>query len=66
MFAAVLEFKVFDREKGDRTLEDTAKRARKQIDEKVYDADLLSRGIPKDAIRRYGFGFRGKEVVIVP
>ena len=66
LFAAVLEFKVFDREKGDRTLEDTAKRARKQIDEKVYDADLLSRGIPKDAIRRYGFGFRGKEVVIVP
>lgn len=65
IFAAVLEFKVFDAENGDKELGDTARRARKQIDEKSYDSDLLSRGIPSDAIRRYGFGFRGKEVVIV-
>lgn len=63
--AAILEFKVFDKAKGDRKLRDTADRARKQIDEKAYDADLLSRGIPTGKIRKYGFGFRGKEVIIV-
>ena len=63
--AAILEFKVFDKAKGDRKLRDTADRARKQIDEKAYCADLLSRGIPMERIRKYGFGFRGKEVIIV-
>ena len=63
-FAAVLEFKVFDEKKGDTDLTDTCGRARKQIDEKGYDADLRSRGIPSAMIRRYGFGFRGKDVMI--
>lgn len=61
---AILEFKVFDAGEGDKTLCDTAARARKQIDEKAYDADLLARGFSGDSIRKYGFGFRGKEVVI--
>lgn len=61
---AILEFKVFDAGEGDKTLCGTAARARKQIDEKAYDADLLARGFSGDSIRKYGFGFRGKEVVI--
>ncbi|MDO4804645.1 MAG: AAA family ATPase [Lachnospiraceae bacterium] len=63
-FAAILEFKVFDKSKGDQSPEDTALRARTQIEEKAYDAELLARGIPANAIRKYGLGFRGKEVVI--
>ena len=30
-----------------------------------YDAELIDYGIRPDRIRKYGFGFRGKEVVIV-
>lgn len=62
--AFILEFKVFSEKEGDVILADTAKRARKQIDEKKYDTDLLSRGFPPDAVAKYGFGFRGKEVLI--
>ena len=62
--AFILEFKVFSEKEGDVILADTAKRARKQIDEKKYDTDLLSRGFPPDAVEKYGFGFRGKEVLI--
>lgn len=64
-FAAILEFKVFDESTGDRNLNDTARRARKQINEKAYYTDLLARDIPSAVIRKYGFGFRGKEVAIV-
>ena len=65
MFAAVLEFKVFDKNKGDRDTKDTARRARNQIEEKAYDTELLAEGVPSDCIRKYGFGFCGKEVVIL-
>ena len=64
-YAAILEFKVFDKAEGDKNLRDTARRARSQIDDKAYDADMLARGIYSHTIRRYGFGFCGKEVVIV-
>ena len=64
-FAAILEFKVFDKEKGDTSLTDTARRARKQIDENAYDADLLAEGFATEQIRKYGFGFKGKDVCIV-
>ena len=63
--AYLLEFKVFSKEEGDKTLEDTAARARNQIDEKNYDADLLSKGFSDKNIHKYGLGFRGKEVLIV-
>lgn len=64
-FACLMEFKVFDNKEGDKSLEDTARRALRQIGEKAYDAELLGKGIPKNRIRRYGFGFRGKEVRIL-
>ena len=59
-----MEFKVFDTEDGEKTLEDTAKNALAQIDEKKYDADLLSRGIPHDRILKYGFAFEGEKCLI--
>lgn len=59
----ILEFKVFQPKKEE-DLEDTAKRAFMQIEEKNYAASLIAKGIPKERIRKYGFGFRGKEVLI--
>ena len=62
--AAILEFKVFDQEDGENTLEDTSRNALKQIEEKQYEASLLCRGIPKEKILKYGFAFRDKECLI--
>ena len=63
--AYILEFKVFSKNEGDRTLEDTAMRARMQIDGKRYDTELIQRGFPSEQIRKYGMGFRGKDILIV-
>lgn len=65
LFACILEFKVFSKKECDKTLSDAASRALRQIDEKHYDAELLEKGIPEKMIRKYGFGFRGKEVLIL-
>ena len=59
----VIEFKVFNFRKED-TLKDTLSAALKQINEKGYDAELISRGVKKENIRHYGFAFKGKEVLI--
>ncbi len=57
----IIEFKVFDPKK-EKTLEETAQRALSQIYDRNYEADLKARGIKK--IRKYGFAFRGKKVLI--
>lgn len=61
--AMVLEFKVYDSDE-ENSLEDTLLSALKQINEKEYDAELLSRGFAKEKIRHYGFVFKGKKVLI--
>ncbi len=61
--AMILEFKVFNT-KREASLEETAKAALAQIEEKQYDAALLAKGIPADRIYKYGFAFEGKTVLI--
>ena len=62
--AIIMEFKVFDTYDKEKTLEDTAANALKQIEEKRYDTDLLQRGIFPDRILKYGFAFEGEKCLI--
>ena len=61
--AMILEFKVFN-PRRETSLEDTVQSALAQIEEKQYEAALRARGIPSEHIRRYGFAFEGKQVLI--
>ena len=61
--AIIMEFKV--RSPGaEKTLEDTALEALAQIDRQKYRMSLEARGITKERVRTYGFGFEGKSVLI--
>ncbi len=61
--AYILEFKVRDR--GDeKSLSETVEEALSQLEEKKYEEEMLSRGIEADRIKKYGFAFEGKEVLI--
>ena len=59
----ILEFKVQDRDE-EKELSDTVKEALAQIDRQRYDTMLIEKGIPEDRIRKYGFAFSGKKVLI--
>ena len=61
--AFILEFKVHNPRK-ETSLEETVHNALAQIEEKKYEANLIARGIPKENIRKYGFAFEGKNVLI--
>ncbi len=61
--AFIIEFKVH-KPKKEKSLEESVAAALAQIEAKGYEQHLLERGIPTDRIRKYGFAFRGKEVLI--
>ena len=61
--AMILEFKVYDPEE-ENTLSDTVKSALAQIEEKQYSSVLEVKGIAAERIRKYGFAFEGKKVLI--
>ena len=62
--AFIFEFKVLDPDEDEETLEDTLANAHTQINEKQYEAELVSDGFALGQIRKYGFAFRGKECLI--
>ena len=61
--AILIEFKVFH-PRRDNSLEDTVNAALLQIEEKKYAQTLIAKGISEERIRKYGFAFEGKEVLV--
>ena len=59
----ILEFKVHNPKKEE-NLNQTVQTALCQIEEKQYEQVLLAHGIEKERICKYGFAFRGKEILI--
>lgn len=61
--AAIIEFKVCNAKKK-QTLEDAVAEALDQIDRMHYAEDLEAKGIPTERIRKYGFAFERKKILI--
>ncbi len=61
--AIIIEFKVHNPKK-EKSLEETVETALKQIDNKKYESVLIAKGFEKEYIKKYGFAFEGKVVLI--
>jgi hypothetical protein len=61
--AIIIEFKVYDSE-DEKDLKDTVQDALRQIEEERYEETLIAQGIPAERIRKYGFAFEGKRVLV--
>ena len=61
--AIIIEFKVRNIGK-EVSLEETVKTALKQIETKEFETELIRRGCEEGKIRKYGFAFEGKHVLI--
>ena len=61
--AFILEFKIHDPDE-EHTMEETVQAALNQIEEKQYETTLLVNGVERAQIRKYGFAFKGKQVLI--
>ena len=48
----------------EKNLEETLQNALQQIEDKKYETNLREKGIPAEKIRKYGFAFEGKKVLI--
>lgn len=59
----IMEFKIHNPKK-EKSMAETVQSALKQIEEKKYEKALLDSGIEKERIRKYGFAFEGKKVLI--
>ena len=51
-------------QRKEENLSDAVASALAQIEEKQHEAELVSRGISPEKIRKYGFAFEGKKVLI--
>ena len=52
-------------EKKEKTLEDTARQALAQIEDRDYARVFINEGINAERIKKYGFAFNGKAVMIL-
>ena len=59
----ILEFKAQDPEE-EKELADTVEEALRQIEMKKYETTLVEKGVREERIRKYGFAFCGKRVLI--
>lgn len=62
--AFIFEFKVLSRDDNETVLEDTVANALRQIEQKKYEAELITDGFAPENIRKYGFAFEGKKCLI--
>lgn len=63
LHAIIIEFKVHDAQE-EKSMQETVDAALLQIEEKQYDAALKAEGMLDEQIKKYGFAFEGKTVLI--